>query len=157
MSRIFCSWVLYISRHEYSVTSLGNLIQCLTTLTEKKCFLVFRKNFLFLNVYALPLVLSVNTTEKILPPSPSFPHQVFVHNEKIALRLSFSRLNSHNSLSLSSYKPSLWAVAGLAPVSPCLSWTGECRTGQHSTPDGATPVLSTEEGSPSSGFWQHSS
>jgi len=42
--------------------------------------------------------------------------------------------------------PSLWPFAGLSPVCPCLSRTGEPRTG-HSTPGEASPVLSRGEGS----------
>lgn len=43
--------------HGYSTTSLGNLCQCLTTFTVKKCFNVFRWNFMvcsFASVLAVP-------------------------------------------------------------------------------------------------------
>ena len=61
----------YLHRWRYS--SMGSLFQCLPTFTVKKCFLVFRWNFMFFKLCPLPLVLSVDTTEKILAPSSSFP------------------------------------------------------------------------------------
>jgi len=53
-------------------SSLGNLCQCLVTLTMKKCFLVFRWNCLYISLCPLPLVLALGTTGKSLAPSSSF-------------------------------------------------------------------------------------
>jgi len=51
---------------DYSI-SLCNLFLCLTTCRIKKCFLVFRLNFMCFNLCSLcslSLVLSVNTSEE---------------------------------------------------------------------------------------------
>jgi len=61
--------VLNISREGDSTTSLGSLCQCSFTLRGKKFFLMFRRNFLCFSVCPLPLVLSLDTTEKSLAPS----------------------------------------------------------------------------------------
>jgi len=94
---------LNISRGGESTTSLGRLCQLLITLTVIMFFLMFKWNFLHLNLCPWRLVLSLGTTEKasssLLPP-----HQVFIHVGKIPLSLFFSRLNSPSSLSLSAYE-----------------------------------------------------
>jgi len=67
-SRLHRTWsrqVLNISREGDSTTSLGSLFQCSVTLRVKKFFLMFSWNLLC----PLPLVLSLDTTEKSLAPS----------------------------------------------------------------------------------------
>lgn len=69
-------------------------------------------------------LLSVDTTEKILGPSSSFPpSDICTHWKEVLLSIFFSRLNSLCSLNLS-YQSSLRSVSGLAPVNPCLSGIG---------------------------------
>ena len=76
---------------------------------------------------------------------------------KASLSLVFSRLNGPDILSLSSYvrapvpSSSLWPFAGLAPVCPCLSCTGEPSTGPNTS-----GVLSRGEGWPPLTCWQYS-
>ncbi|NXN56925.1 ARMC4 protein, partial [Rynchops niger] len=65
--------VLKISREGDSTTSLGSLFQCSVTLTVKKFFRVFERNFLCSNLCPLPLVLSLGTIEKSLAPSSFSP------------------------------------------------------------------------------------
>ena len=69
LPRTTSSQVLSISTDGDSTDSLGNLCQCLTTLTRKKCFLVFRWNFVCFNLCPVPLAPSVGTPEKCLAPS----------------------------------------------------------------------------------------
>ncbi|NWX99061.1 HDA10 deacetylase, partial [Nothoprocta ornata] len=57
------------SREGDSTTSLGSPCQGSVTLTAKKFFLIQRWNILCFNLYPLPLVLSLATTEKSLAPS----------------------------------------------------------------------------------------
>jgi len=59
--------VFNISREGDSTTSLGSLCQCSVTLRGKKFFLMFSWNFLCFSLCPLPLVLSLDTTEKSLP------------------------------------------------------------------------------------------
>ena len=66
------SWVLNISKSGDSTTSLGSLFQCLTTLTVKKVFLMFKFNFTYFSLCPLLLLLSLVTTERRLTSSPSF-------------------------------------------------------------------------------------
>lgn len=63
-------WVLTISRDRDYPTSLDNLCQYLVTVRiwrkKKKCFLMFKQNFLYIHLCPLPPVLSLDTTEKTL-------------------------------------------------------------------------------------------
>ena len=73
------SWrVLNISREGDSTAPLGSLFQCSVTLRGKKFFLMFRRNFLWPSLCPLPLVLSLDTTEKSLAPSSWHPPFRFV-------------------------------------------------------------------------------
>lgn len=63
---------LTISKDADSTTSLGNLGQCLVTLTVKRCFWMFRGNHLCFSVCSLPLVLLLGTTG--MNVAPSFVH-----------------------------------------------------------------------------------
>lgn len=57
-------------RMETPPTSLGNLCQCSVMLTLEKCFLMFRWNFLYFNLYSLPLLLWLGITKTSLSQSP---------------------------------------------------------------------------------------
>ena len=48
---------------------LGSVFQCSATLTAKKFFLKFMWNLLHSSLQSLPLVLSLDATEKSLAPS----------------------------------------------------------------------------------------
>jgi len=52
-------------REGASTTSLGNLFQCLTTLTEKNFFLISNLNLLSFSLKLLPLVLSLQALVKL--------------------------------------------------------------------------------------------
>lgn len=79
-------------------TFLVNLCQCFVTLTIKKCFLVFRWNFMCFSLFPLPLSCPWAILRSIwLPLQPS--DQLFVHLVRSPLGLLFSSLNSHRSLS----------------------------------------------------------
>ncbi|KAK4817104.1 hypothetical protein QYF61_027967 [Mycteria americana] len=92
-------WLLSGSKDGDSTTSLGSLCQCLVIHTGKKCFLRFRRNLLCFSLCPLPLVLSLGTTEKTLALSSLQPPFRVM---RFPLRLLFSRLNTHSSLSFSS-------------------------------------------------------
>lgn len=49
--------------------SLGTLFQCVSILTVRKCFLMFRWNFLCFSLCPLPLVLPLCNTESLVSPS----------------------------------------------------------------------------------------
>lgn len=67
------------------MTSLGDLRQCLTTLTKKKGVSYFEWNFLCFCLHPLFFVLSVDTTEKGLAPTPLDAHQVSIHIDRVLL------------------------------------------------------------------------
>ena len=83
-------------------TSLGNLCQCLTTLTVKKHFHVFRWNFLVFDLRPLPV--RGYCWEKFGFLFSILSSQVFIGIDKIHPSLFFSCLRSPGSLSLSSYE-----------------------------------------------------
>ena len=89
--------VLNISREGDSTTSLSSLFQGSINLRGKKFFLMFRRNFLCFSFCALPLVLSLGTSEKSLAP-PLRYLQAFIRSPPSLL---FFRLNKPSSLSLS--------------------------------------------------------
>jgi len=69
-SRVACgktvsSWVLNLSTDGDYTASLGNLFQCLTTLSAEVCCYVQMEFFMY-PFWQLPLVLSLGTTEKSL-------------------------------------------------------------------------------------------
>jgi len=82
-----------------------------------------------LPLFQLVLVASC-PVKKILAPSSLLPHQVCIHVDKIPLSLLCSTLLIWQILQ-SLYH--LWSFAGLTPVCPCLSYTGEPSLGP-STP-----------------------
>ena len=61
--------VLSVSRVGDPTTLLGSLFQYSVTLTIKKFFLIFMWNLLCSSLHPLPLVLSLDVTEKSLTPS----------------------------------------------------------------------------------------
>jgi len=123
---------LNTARKRAATASLGNMCQGLNTLTVKNFFLISNLNLPSCSLQPLPLVLSLHALVK--SPSPSFLQPRFRY-WKAALRspqsLLFSRLNSTNSLSLSSQErcssPRIHFVAssGPAPTGPCLSCAEE--------------------------------
>ena len=115
MPRTVGSCSLNISADGDSTTSLGNLIQPLTTVTVKKCRVQMEPHVLKF----VALVLSVGTTEKILAPFSSFlPIRCLYRAVRSLLILLFYRLNSPRSLSLS------WHERCSSPsVIAAWSWT----------------------------------
>ena len=73
LPRTASRWPLNISEDGDSTTSLGNLCQCLITLTGKKCFLMFRGNLLCFCLCPLLLVMSLGTTGRSLALSAMYP------------------------------------------------------------------------------------
>jgi len=63
------SLTLDVSRDGASTTSLGNLCQCLTTITAKNLFLISKLNLTSISLKPLPLVISQQTLLESLPPS----------------------------------------------------------------------------------------
>ena len=57
------------SREGDSTTAMGSLFQCSVTLPVKKFCLTFKRNLLCSSLHPLPLVLSVDVSEKSLAPS----------------------------------------------------------------------------------------
>jgi len=101
--RTMFRWLLSICKDGDSTTSLGNLCQCLATLTVKKCFLIFRQSllcFIFVPIAFGPVTGHHWKAPGSILFAPSL--QVFQHFDKIPLSLLFSRQNSLSSLSLSS-------------------------------------------------------
>ena len=82
-----------------TTTSVGNWLQCSTTVAVRKFFLVFSFNFMFCGLCPLPLVLPEGAAEVSPVPSSSFPS---MRCTLIRAPWAFSRLNSPSSLSLSS-------------------------------------------------------
>lgn len=62
-SRTPSQLVSNISRNGDSTPSLGNLMQCLTTLTVKKCFLMFNHYMPCSSLFPLPPIFSLGTQE----------------------------------------------------------------------------------------------
>lgn len=138
--RAVASLTFNIFMDEDSATSLDTCssVQPLITV-KKKSYPMFRQNFLY---FSLSLVLSLYTMEKNLSQSSllPIPHQAFIHIDSIPLNLPFSRLDNPSPLSISPYKKCskpliiFWVLWWTCSSSPCLSCTGELRTGHHSSP-----------------------
>lgn len=75
-------WLLSTSRDDDSTSSLGNLFQCLTTLTEKEPFLTWNLNLSWHNLRPLLHILSPETWQKrptpisLQPPSSCWDRKV---------------------------------------------------------------------------------
>jgi len=96
---------LNTAREGASTASLGNLFQCLTTLRIKNLFLRTNRTLPFFSLKRLPLVLSLHVL--VNSPSPAFllaPFGYWKAGRRSLWSLLFSRLNSPNSLSLSSWE-----------------------------------------------------
>jgi len=90
--------LLSISKDGDTTTSLGNLHQCLVTLTIKKYFLVFRGKLLCFSMFLLSLVLFLGTTGKSLTLSYLHPHfRYLCILIRSPVSLLFPRLNSPSS------------------------------------------------------------
>jgi len=137
--------LLNISKEKNSTVSLGNLCQCLVTLTVKKCFLTFRGILLGFSLCPWPLVLSLDTTGKSLDLSSLYhPCRYLCTLLKFPLSLLFSSLTVP-ALSVfphrrgaPSTKSSLWPCTRLSSVCPFVFCTRDPRTGKN-TPGVASP------------------
>lgn len=73
-----------------------------SSLQWKKCFLMFRRNLLFLSLCPLPVVLSLGTTGKSLAAtSCTLPSEILIHWWDFHLSLLCSRLKSLRSHNVS--------------------------------------------------------
>ena len=124
------------------------------TLVVKNFFLISNLHLLSFSLKPLPFVLSLHALVK--SPSPAFLQAQFKYWMVVVRsphRLLFSRLNSPNSLSLSSQQrcssPRIIFVAssGPAPTAPCPSCTEGSRAGCR-TPGGVWPEWSRGAESP---------
>jgi len=79
------------SREGESATSLGILVQCLTTLTVKNFFLISDLNLPSFSFKLLPLVLSLHTLVK--SPSPAFLQSPFRYSASSLLHAKKSQLS----------------------------------------------------------------
>ena len=96
------SLALTVSRNGASTTSLGNLFQCLTTLTIEDFFVISNLNLPSLSLKPFPLFLSTQTLLKSLSSSFLYlPFNMYLPFIRSPQSLLFSRLNSPSSLSLS--------------------------------------------------------
>lgn len=135
-----CSVRILISLKMEILQVLWANCQCLTTLTLKKFYILFRQHLL---CFSLSIVSSSITEHHWKEPdsiifSPSL--QVFINGAEILPNLLFSRLNSPSSLSPSSQEgcsnPFIIFVAlsvGLSQVNSHLAFLGEPKTGHHTS------------------------
>lgn len=137
------SQLLSIFTDRDSTISLGDLFQCLTTVTVKKVGSCVKMEFCILISASWHPV----TKHQWKKPSSLFfipSHQVLLTWVRFPWTIS-SKLKCPSSLSHSSHKKwsnslSLWHFAGLTPASSYFCCTGEPRTG-HRTSGAASPVL----------------
>ncbi|KAJ7414952.1 hypothetical protein BTVI_39803 [Pitangus sulphuratus] len=89
------SHVLKTTRDGDSATCLGSLIQCLTTLSVKKFFLMSNLNLLRDSVRPFPVVQSLVTREKRLTPTwPQPPIREFWRDNSASKNISYLYLES---------------------------------------------------------------
>ena len=122
--------------------------QCSVTITVKKCHLMFRQNLLCFNLCRLPLVVSLDTSERAwlcLLYAPPFRYLYKLIRSPMSFL--FSRLNSPCSLSLSLCESSS-SLLILVALRWTLSSSSVSRRAGHSGPGVASPALSGGEGSP---------
>lgn len=94
------NWVLNVSREMETQCSLG---QCLNAVIVRKFpYFMVKQHFLYSILCPLPLVLSLDTSEKSVSVPFIFSNQVFRHMDKIFPSLLLPRLHSPRSLSPSS-------------------------------------------------------
>lgn len=113
---------------------LSNLFQCSTTLSKKKCFLMFRQNFLCISLCSLPPGLSLDTTEKtltlfllLLIRTPIYMHWWNAHTH--FLKFISSRPNNLSFLSLF-----LFILGSPGLVTPLQMWSHQCWVVEGSSP-----------------------
>jgi len=103
-------WFLNTSRDGHSTTSLGTPCQCLTTLSVKKCFLIFNLNLPWHNLRPFPLILSPVTSEK--RPTPAFAvsmFQILEESNKVSPQPTFPQTKQPQFL------PLLWRQVESCP------------------------------------------
>lgn len=87
-------------------------------LSKSLLFLALKQNFLYSSLCPLPTALSPSITKKGLAPSFSFPHQVFIYNDKIPLAPLLQAEQSQLS------QPSLtWKISSPLIIFRALLWT----------------------------------
>ena len=166
--RTMSTQLLNISKVRGCRTSLGNLCQCLVTLTVKKCLLMFRGNLLCFR-FGL-LLWSCHWAPLKRAWHYSFcplSFQAFIHIDEIPLSLLFSRLNSPSSLSLSPQEKRSSPFIVLVAIHCTLSsmatshfcwgaqnWTQLSRRGLTSA-EGRGRITSPSSGIPSLPFSSH--
>lgn len=97
-------WVLSNSKDGDSITPLGNMLKCLTTLREKRFLSMSKGNFLCFGLCPLSLVSLLDITEKSLAPSSFLnSHQEsYEYIDNVPLSILHLSLNSPRSFGLSS-------------------------------------------------------
>jgi len=146
--------LLKVSKDRESISSLGNLLLCAVIFTVKKYLLILRRNQPYFSLCLFGFALSLGTIDQSLAPlSFNGPFRYPETLMRSHLNLLFSRLRSLSPLHLSFYgrysSPFIILVQPLtrcSPVDPCLSCSGEPRSG-HSMPAVASLVLRRGEGS----------
>jgi len=103
LPRALSSLTLKVSRDRASNTTLGNLLQCLTTLAVKDFFLISNLKLPYMSLKTFPLVLSPHMLLKSLSTSfLSLPFRYWQAAIRSPCSLHLSRLNSPSCLRLSS-------------------------------------------------------
>lgn len=142
--------ILNIFKYGYFTAPPGSLFLCLTIITVKMCFLVFRWNCIYFDLGLLYLGLSLGTVNKGLSPCSLSSIRYLYAFIMSLLKLILSQLASLNSFSLSSYEKCFspviehWHFAETSCSIFCLSCAGQVRAGP-SSPGVASPVLSEGE------------
>lgn len=148
------SWVCNVFTS--SITSLDSVFQCSTALTEKKCFLVFRRNLMWFFFFhssvfhafylcSLPLFLSVGNAVKLSFPVAGYLSTLMRFPWTFSSSVSTSSVPSpsasHGIRDATVPWSPLWPCSGFAPLSLSISCTGKPSNGL-SAPGVAFPVLS---------------
>lgn len=121
---------------------------------------MFRGSLLCFTLFLLPLILSLDITENSMSLSFLHPPCSYLYTlRSFSLSLFFSKINTSNTLSLSSQERCflvIFMAFCCALLSfPSLSCTEEPRAGS-CTPIVASSVMNRREGSPALSCWQHS-
>jgi len=133
-----------VHRDDDSTVSLGNLFQCLKTLSVKKFFLLSNPNLSWCNLRPFPLVLSLATCEKRATAS----FQVVVGSSKASPQPPFLWAKQPEFPSATPHKPcsldpasALLPFSGHAPAPQCPSCSEGPKT-EHSVWGAVSSLLS---------------